>query len=351
VVAITFAASLSHLLSTPKLYGTTYDADIEMNANFGDVRAVLPALTADRDLTDIAVAETGIPLRSNRVDFGGEYMIGVKGLIQPTVLDGRLPERPDEIALGSQTMSSLHTSIGRTIDVSVVGVTSPLPMKVVGTGVLAPVTDNETLGRGAVVAAGALDRFIPKAPPGFQAPGPGDAFVRFRLGASPDHAIAALTARLGGIQKVMVTAPTQPTDVADFGQVRILPHMLAGLLAALATATMGYLLITAIRRRRRELAILKTIGFVPSQISAAVAWQATTVAAVAMVIGIPLGIAAGRAVWSAVAHQMGVVVETRVPLMWVALVVPAAVAVANLLAAGPAAAAGRISATRALRDE
>jgi hypothetical protein len=48
---------------------------------------------------------------------------------------------------------------------------------------------------------------------------------------------------------------------------------------------------------------------------------------------------------------MGVVVETHVPLTWLALVVPAAVALANLLAAGPAVVAGRISPARALRDE
>jgi ABC-type antimicrobial peptide transport system permease subunit len=351
VVAMTFAASLSHLLSTPELYGTTYDADIEMNANFGDVRAVVPALTSDTDVTDIAVADTGIPLRSGRVDFGGEAIRNVKGSIQATVLDGRLPAHPDEIALGRQTFAGLHTSIGRTIDVAVAGITSPLPMKVVGTSVLSPQSDSETLGKGAVVAAGALNTFMTKAPPGFQAPGPGDAFVRFRPGVNRDRAIRDLTARLGGIEKVIVTAPNQPTDVADFGQVRSLPQVLAGLLAALAAATMAYLLVSAIRRRRRELAVLKTVGFVPAQISAAVAWQATTIAAVAMLIGIPIGIVAGRAVWSAVANQMGVVVETHVPLTWLALVVPAAVALANLLAAGPAVVAGRISPARALRDE
>jgi ABC-type antimicrobial peptide transport system permease subunit len=248
-------------------------------------------------------------------------------------------------------MAALHTSIGRTIEVAVNGITSALPMTVVGSGVLTTSSDSQTLGKGAIVAPSATERFMAKAPPGFQAPGPGDAFVRFRPGVSPAHGISALSARLGGIERAIVIAPTQPTDVVDFGQVKSLPQVLAGLLSALAAATMAYLLISAIRRRRRELAILKTIGFVPSQISAAVAWQATTVTIVAMLVGIPLGIVAGRAVWSAIAHQMGVVVQTQVPWPWIALVVPVAVVVANLLAAGPAAVAGRISATTALRDQ
>jgi len=351
MVAMTFAASLNHLLSTPKLYGTTYDADVEMNQTFGDVRAVLPGLQADPDVAGIAVADTGIPLRAGTTSFGAEYITEIKDSIIPTVVSGRLPEGPDEILLGVRTIDDLHTSIGRTIEVAVNGVTSALPMKVVGSGVLATASDTETLGRGAIVAPSAIDRFLAKAPPGFDAPAPGDALVRFRSGVSPAQGISALTARLGGIEKVIVTAPTQPTDVADFGQVRSLPQVLAGLLSALAAVTMAYLLISAVRRRRRELAILKTVGFVPSQISAVVAWQATTVAVVAMLVGIPLGIVAGRAVWSGIAHQIGVVVQTQVPWGWIALVVPGAVAVANLLAAGPAAVAGRISPTTALRDE
>jgi ABC-type antimicrobial peptide transport system permease subunit len=322
-----------------------------LNANFGDVRGLVPSLLSDPDVTDVAVADTGIPLHSGRVAFGGEAITDVKGSILPTVLDGRLPERPNEILLGSQTMASLHTAIGRSIPVAITGITTPVPMKVVGKGVLSPVGDTETLGKGAVVGPGARDTFMASAPPGFQAPGPGDAFVRFRSGIPRPQAIAALSSRLGGIEKVIVTAPNQPTDIADFGQVQSLPQTLAALLAALAAATMAYLLITAIRRRRRELAILKTVGFVPAQISVAVAWQATTVAAVAMLVGIPLGVVAGRAVWSAIAHQIGVVVETQVPWRWIALVVPSTIIVANLLAAVPAAAAGRISATRALRGE
>jgi hypothetical protein len=348
---LTFAASLGHLLSTPKLYGTTYDADLELNANFGDVRPLVPALMSDPDITDIALADTGIPLRSGKVTFGAEALTEVKGSILPTVLDGRLPARPDEILLGSQTMASLHTAIGRTIDVAVTGITTPMPMKVVGRGVLSPVGDTETLGKGGVVATGTVGRFMTKAPAGFQPPGPGDAFVRFRSDVSIARAIPALTARLGGTQKVIVTAPSQPTDVADFGQVKGLPQVLAGLLAILAAATMAYLLMSAVRRRRREFAILKTMGFVPSQISATVAWQATSVAVVATLVGIPLGIIAGRAMWSAIARQIGVAVETQLPWHWIALVVPVAIVLANLLAVGPAAAAGRISATRALRDE
>ena len=42
---VTFGASLSHLLATPRLYGVTFDADVETNGNFSDVRSALPAVS------------------------------------------------------------------------------------------------------------------------------------------------------------------------------------------------------------------------------------------------------------------------------------------------------------------
>jgi ABC-type lipoprotein release transport system permease subunit len=85
-----------------------------------------------------------------------------------------------------------------------------------------------------------------------------------------------------------------PTDVQNLGRVGSLPDVLAGLLALLAASALAHLLVTSIRQRRRDLAVLKTLGFVRSQVSAAVAWQATTVAVVALAVGMPLGFALGR---------------------------------------------------------
>lgn len=349
--ALTFATSLGHLLTTPRLYGVTYDADVELNANFGDVRTLVPALRADPDVAAFSVADTGIPLVSGRTHFGGEALAPERGSVEPTLVDGRLPRSPGEIVLGTATMASLHTAIGRSIPVAVEGITRPVPMRVVGSGVFATMTQTESLGKGAAVAPSAFDRFLAQLPPGFPAPPPGDVFVRFQPGVSPTVGIGRLTARLGGIGRVLVTAPGQPSDVADFGQVSALPDVLAGMLAGLATATMAYLLVSAIRQRRRELAVLKTLGFSPRQVSAAVAWQATAVAVGAGIVGLPLGVVGGRLLWAAVARQVGVLVETQVPWIAVAVLVPAAILVANLVAAGPAAVASRIAPAQALRSE
>jgi hypothetical protein len=351
--AVTFGSSLGHLLATPRLYGTTYDADVESNATFGDVRSYLPALRSDPTVAAVSLASSGIPLISSHQPFGAVAATDVVGSIVPTVIDGRLPRAGSEIALGSRTMSALRAHIGQTIPVAVEGLSRPVPMKVVGRVVLAPVSDTQSLGKGAVVSRRALTVFESALwnPSAFQIPPPGDAFVRFKPGTAQAAAIAALERRLGGVNKVLVTSVTQPADVVNFGQVRDLPQILAALLSVLAVITMVHLLVTAIQRRRRELAVLRTLGCVPRQISAAIAWQATAVAGIALALGIPLGLASGRALWSAVAGNLGVVVQPTIPWLWVALLVPAALILANLVAAVPAASAARIAPATILRAE
>ncbi|MBV9040349.1 MAG: FtsX-like permease family protein, partial [Acidimicrobiia bacterium] len=149
----------------------------------------------------------------------------------------------------------------------------------------------------------------------------------------------------------VVVAPDKPNDVVNFGRVQSLPLVLAGLLAALAAATIGHLLVTSIRRRGRDLAIVKTLGFVPRQVRTAVAWQATTLAVVAMAIGLPLGVAAGRWAWIVFARSIGIVPAPEVPILVLLLVVPGTVVVANLVAVVPGELAARLRPGRALRAE
>ena len=103
------------------------------------------------------------------------------------------------------------------------------------------------------------------------------------------------------------------------------------------------------RRRRHDLALLKTLGFTQGQLAAAVAWQASTAAVVGMV-GLPLGIAAGRWLWTLFAREIYAVPRPTVP--WtVVLVAVGALVLANVVAAVPGRMAARTPAALALRDE
>jgi putative ABC transport system permease protein len=148
-----------------------------------------------------------------------------------------------------------------------------------------------------------------------------------------------------------VETAKRPVDILNYTRIQTTPLALAGLLALLAVATVAHLLVTSIRRRRRDLAVLKTMGFVRRQVSAAVAWQATTLVVLALVVGLPLGAAAGRWVWQVFAERIGIAPDPRIPLVTLLLFIPVAVAVANALAAGPGWIAGRLKPAPVLRSE
>ena len=134
-------------------------------------------------------------------------------------------------------------------------------------------------------------------------------------------------------------------------RIQSLPLLLAGLLALAGAATLMHTLVSSIRRRRRDLAILKTLGFLRGQVSAAVAWQATTLVVLALLIGLPLGIAAGRWGWNLFANQLGVVPEPQVSFLPLLLAIPATVLLANLIALIPGRAASRVQPAIVLRSE
>ncbi len=113
--------------------------------------------------------------------------------------------------------------------------------------------------------------------------------------------------------------------------------------------------LASVRRRRRELALLKTLGMTRGQVRSVVAWQTSIVLIVAALIGVPLGVAlgvaAGRWAWTTFASSIGVVPATVVPVPGLVFSVAGLLAAGNLLAAGPAAVAARTPPAAGLRAE
>ena len=119
----------------------------------------------------------------------------------------------------------------------------------------------------------------------------------------------------------------------------------------MAVATLVHVLVTSVQKRRRDLAILKTLGFVRRQVRGTVAWQATSLTLVALAVGFPVGIAAGRWIWTAFAGSLGVVSAPAVRVLVLILAIPIAIVAANLIAALPARAAARTKPALVLRAE
>ena len=63
-----------------------------------------------------------------------------------------------------------------------------------------------------------------------------------------------------------VTAPSLPSDVRSLERVRSTPLWLTALLAALIALTVIHALMAAVRSRRREVAVLRTLGFTRRQV-------------------------------------------------------------------------------------
>ena len=135
----------------------------------------------------------------------------------------------------------------------------------------------------------------------------------------------------------------------NYRSVGATPVLLASGLAAGAIVALGLTLTASVRRRRHDLALLKTLGFTKGQLAAAVAWQASVAAVVGLMAGVPLGVALGRQLWILFARTIDAVPQPTVPVVSVILVALGALVVANLVAALPARRAAQTSPALILR--
>jgi predicted lysophospholipase L1 biosynthesis ABC-type transport system permease subunit len=130
-----------------------------------------------------------------------------------------------------------------------------------------------------------------------------------------------------------------------------IPKVIAGRLAALGMAVLGQLMVISGWRRRRDFATLKALGLLRRQVRAIVAWQVTILTGLALLAGLPLGVAVGRWAWALFTGGLGVPSGTLVPVPFVLLMVPAAVLLANAVAYWPARTAARLRPGQVLRAE
>jgi ABC-type antimicrobial peptide transport system permease subunit len=248
--------------------------------------------------------------------------------ITPTTLRGRLPERTGEIMLGDSTAAALRAHVGSTIPIRFVN-GSPVPVRVVGIGAFPTLSDALGLGRGGMTTVSTLLSTLPH---GVRPPAADTMLVRFGPSVDRNQAMEDLNRRVSAQGNYAVLAAQRPVDLVNFGRVRSLPLVLATLLAVFAALTLVHLLVTSIRRRRRDFAMLRALGFTARQISGTVAVLATTLVAFALVVGVPTGIVVGRLLWHAFAHNLGILYRPVTPVLAIVLVVPLSVVIGILIA-------------------
>lgn len=349
--AVVFQASFEHLFEDPTLVGVTFDtgagnpfAHIE-NQEARDYFASSPLLDnlAGGNFAQSVLIEGPGGSASGNV-WGMEQL---KGEQHPPTIEGSWPDADGEIALGSKTMREAGASVGEEVTVSVGG--EEVQMEVVGRVVFPDFGFGPGLGEGAGMMFSQLQQFFPQVDENL-----------FLADIAPGTTLQEVQDEMGPVISKWGMS-FQDANEGDGGgsseslavarRAKSVPSLLAGVLVLMSVAMLAHTLVTSIRRRRRDFAILKTLGFTTGQVSGTVAWQASTLVAVAALIGIPLGVILGRWGWNLFAENLGVFPVTVVPTLSVLLIVPVALLIANLLALLPGRAAGRTKPSVVLRSE
>jgi hypothetical protein len=356
---VTFGASLDSLVSHPSLFGWNWD--YAMMASFGGqenlpAHQVATLLDADHDIA----AWSGANFSDAELDgVRTGVLVEQPGAgVAPPILTGHGLEAANDIVLGATTMSQLHRRIGDTVTFAN-GISKPTTLTIVGTATFPAVANgNVGMGNGALAATSDFPKNLLNLQ-GAELPGPSFVFVRIRSGVDSAaayaslvkinnevNAIPAASGLAGGVVKVL-----RPVEIVNFHAMGETPTALATGLAAGAVLALGLTLATSVRRRRRDLALLKALGFTQRQLASAIAWQATVAGVIGVVVGMPLGIIIGREFWLAFAHSINAVPEATVPVRTMALVGVGALVFANLVAALPGRMAARTPTALVLRAE
>jgi ABC-type lipoprotein release transport system permease subunit len=340
VAAAVFAASLTALIHNPARYGWNWDADLPGEGSLGGGESVVeqygPELVADPTIADLAAVRIG------HANMAGGYIhvldfSALKGSVAPIVIEGRRADSADEVVLGTATLRRLGAATGDSFEAP--GAEGPLTLRIVGRAAIPALDTDGVADDGALMTAQGADRLA-------TTQSHSELVLNWAPGTDEDAARQSLEQRVG-----TVVADRPPSDVTNLKGVQAFPAALAVFLGLLAMLAVGHALMVTIRRRGRDLAVLKVLGFRPRQVSATVAWQASLMVLLGLGLGVPLGVAAGRWAWALVANGVGVVNRPEIPVVALALIVGAALLMANVVAAVPAWAAARARPALALRAE
>lgn len=373
VATLTFASGLQTLITHPALYGWNWNYAI--NPSNAVPAKTLSLLRHDPDVAawtgydyfDADIDGQNIPILST-----GNHV-----RISPPILSGHEIYSKNQIVLGAATMALLHKKVGDTVTFTYGSAADapayipPSKLVIVGTATLPAVgystfvAQHTSMGTGAIIPLGvepvAMKKSMTSKDPNLN--GPGIVFVRMRTNLSAAAGLANLQKVSRETNKVLSADPnasgnvvsvlgvSRPVQIVNYRSIGSTPIILALGLAAGAVVALSLTLASSVRRRRRDLALLKAFGFRQRQLSAAVAWQATVDAVVGIVLGIPLGILLGRELWTLFARNINAVPDPTVPVLSVVLVGVGTLIFTNLVAVLPGRSAARTSTALVLRAE
>jgi hypothetical protein len=374
VATVTFGSGLNTLISRPALYGWNWNYALSGNGT-----GIPPQSTKLLSSDPLVGGWSGVSFASLQID--GEttpaLLMATHAKVSPLPLSGHGLDANNQIVLGAATMQQLHKHLGDTV-VASYGLAkdapvyvAPIHLTIVGTAALPavgdPLSGHPSMGTGAIVSvkleSSVMQKFLASPYPTLN--GPKMVFVRFRPGVSNAAGLKSLKKVDAGGNKALYAVPDgqgkgdsvlplavqYPAEIENYRSIGDTPSVLAIGLAAGASAALGLTLTASVRRRRRELAMLRALGFTGRQLRSTIAWQASVAGVGGVVVGVPLGIVLGRWLWTLFARYINAVPEPTVPLFAVVVVSVCALLLVNIVAALPARSAARISTAQVLRGE
>ena len=358
VTTVTFGASLNNLVSHPSLYGWNWNyALLSGFAGQEDLPARQTAALLNHD-PDVA-AWSGFNFVGAELDGLHLTMLTEQpgAAVAPPLLSGHVLDAANQVVLGATTLLQLHKRLGDTVTLSV-GTTRPRRLVIVGTATMASIAKGLEMGSGALVATSDIPASLLNAQES-PIPGPNAVAIRIRPGVDPGAAYRSLekiTVEInaipgdadsaGGVVPVL-----RPAEIVNYRSMGTTPAVLSIGLALGAVVALGLTLVASVRRRRRDLALLKTLGFTQLQVAAAIAWQSSVAIVIGMIIGVPIGIVVGRSLWILFAHEINAVPAPIIPGTLIAVLVVGSLILANIVAAVPGRIAARTPTSLLLRAE
>jgi hypothetical protein len=364
VATLTFGASLQTLVSRPALYGWNWSYALQPQ---NDPVSHTPPQFYSLMQNDLDV-ETWTAVQFATVNINGQavpFMFEPPAAsISPPLLSGHAVRARDQVVIGPATLAALHKRVGDTVQVSAQGQHATL--HIVGVATFPAIGVNGTFHPSTGTGAVASTQLIPSTPDSVCGQQAYMVLIRMRTGVTPAAALtdtrriaiatnrifAAAPASSSCYQDVVSVLPVQhPAEIANYRTLGSTPALLSAVLALTAVVALGLTLVASVRRRRRDLATLKALGFTTRQLLSTVCWQSSVAAIIGVVFGVPLGVVLGRWLWTLFAREIYVVPEPTIPLLSVTLVVIAALAFANIVATIPGRIAGRTPTALVLRWE
>jgi hypothetical protein len=350
---------MNHLVDTPRLFGWDWDEAMVDGGGYGNTNPILTdeAFKADPDIE----AWSGAFYGSDTIDGVHVPLLGMGSgsTVTPPIRSGRMIRGEGEIVLGTETVRQLGKRLGEQV-----AATSG-PLTIVGTATLPSIGivhgAHTSLGVGGIVApdnvpgwdrnATASGNGTEPAPPEY---GPNVLFVRFRPGVDRGAAASRLAGtadKIADYNGAVVTPPQRSAEIVNTRSITSSSTLLGVATAGAALASLTVALGAVVLRRRKDLGVLKTIGFTRRQIGATVAWQASTTVLIAVLLGVPLGTVLGRVLWVRFADSLQVVAAPVTPLLDILFIGVAALLAGNVIAVLPARLARRVPAKAAILAE